>query len=34
MVNKNNISLLDFLKKYTGISSKFIDEYYKFYEMC
>jgi phage anti-repressor protein len=30
----NNISLKDFLKKYTAISSKFINEYYKFYEMC
>jgi len=28
----NNISLKDFLKKYTAISNKFIDEYYKFYE--
>ena len=30
----NNISLKDFLKKYTAISNKFINEYYKFYEMC
>ena len=30
----NNISLKDFLKTYTAISNKFIDEYYKFYEMC
>ena len=30
----SNISLKDFLKKYTTISSKFINEYYKFYEMC
>jgi phage anti-repressor protein len=29
-----NISLKDFLKTYTAISNKFIDEYYKFYEMC
>jgi len=28
----NHISLKDFLKKYTAISNKFIDEYYKFYE--
>jgi phage anti-repressor protein len=28
------ISLKDFLKLYTGISNKFIDEYYSFYEMC
>jgi phage anti-repressor protein len=28
-----NISLKDFLKLYTGISYKFIDEYCKFYEM-
>jgi phage anti-repressor protein len=30
----NNISLKNFLKTYTAISNKFIDEYYKFYEMC
>ena len=30
----NNLSLKDFLKKYTAISEKFIDEYYKFYEIC
>ena len=29
-----SIKLIDFLKKYTAISHKFIDEYYKFYEMC
>ena len=29
-----NISLKDFLKTYTSISNKFIDEYYKFYELC
>jgi len=29
-----NISLKDFLKTYTAISIKFIDEYYKFYELC
>lgn len=29
-----NISLKDFLKTYTAISNKFIDEYYKFYELC
>ena len=28
------ISLKDFLKTYTAISNKFIDSYYKFYEMC
>lgn len=28
------IKLIDFLKKYTAISHKFIDEYYKFYEAC
>ena len=28
----NYISLKEFLKKYTAISNKFIDEYYKFYE--
>ncbi len=30
----NSLSLKDFLKMYTGISNKFIDEYYKFYELC
>ncbi len=29
-----NISLKDFLKTYTAISIKFIDEYYYFYELC
>jgi len=29
-----NITLKDFLKTYTAISNKFIDEYYKFYELC
>ena len=29
-----NISLKDFLKTYTAISGKFIDEYYYFYELC
>lgn len=28
------LSLKEFLKKYTAISNRFIDEYYKFYEMC
>ena len=28
------ISLKVFLKRYTAISNKFIDEYYKFYELC
>ena len=32
--NNNKITLKDFLKRYTMISSKFIDEYYSFYEMC
>ena len=27
-----NFTLKDFLKKYTAISNKFIDEYYFFYE--
>ena len=31
---KNKISLKDFLKTYTGISNRFIDEYYSFYELC
>ena len=30
----NNITLINFLKKYTTISNKFINEYYKFYNMC
>jgi phage anti-repressor protein len=29
-----NLSLKDFLKTYTAISNKFIDEYYYFYELC
>ena len=29
-----NLSLKDFLKKYTAISNTFIDEYYLFYERC
>jgi len=33
-MEKNKILLKDFLKKYTAISNKFIDNYYKFYEMC
>lgn len=33
MANKN-ISLRDFLKIYTGISNKFIDEYMNFYDIC
>jgi phage anti-repressor protein len=28
------ITLKNFLKMYTGISNKFIDEYYSFYELC
>jgi hypothetical protein len=34
MESKTDIDLKTFLKKYTAISNKFIDEYYKFYEMC
>lgn len=30
----SNISLKEFLIKYTAISEKFINEYYKFYELC
>lgn len=30
----SKISLKDFLKKFTAIPGKFIDEYYKFYELC
>ncbi len=32
--DNNKINLKDFLKKYTAVSSNFIDEYYSFYEMC
>jgi hypothetical protein len=34
MYMNNNITLQDFLKTYTAISDKFIDEYYSFYELC
>ena len=34
MNNSSKIGMKDFLKTYTGISAKFINEYYKFYEMC
>ena len=33
-MENNKISLKDFLKKYTIINNKFIDEYYIFYELC
>jgi hypothetical protein len=29
-----NINLKEFLKTYTAISNKFIDEYFIFYELC
>ena len=29
-----NITLKEFLYKFTAIPQKFIDEYYKFYELC
>jgi phage anti-repressor protein len=32
--DNNKINLKDFLKKYTAVSNKFVDEYYSFYEMC
>ena len=32
--NMTTISLKDFLKTYTAVSNKFIDEYYYFYELC
>lgn len=28
------MNLKDFLKLYTAVDEKFIDEYYKFYELC
>ena len=34
MAKEVKISLKEFLKKYTAVSSKFIDEYYVFYEKC
>ena len=34
MNNVEKITMKEFLKTYTGISIKFINEYYKFYEMC
>ena len=34
MNNTKKITMKEFLKKYTGVSIKFINEYYKFYEMC
>ena len=33
-MENNKISLKEFLKKYTVINNKFIDEYYIFYELC
>ena len=30
----NNINLRDFLKKFTAVPEKFIDEYWEFYELC
>jgi len=30
----STINLKDFLKKFTAIPEKFINEYYKFYELC
>ena len=30
----SNISLKEFLIKYTAISEKFINDYYQFYELC
>jgi len=34
MNNIKKITMKEFLKTYTGVSIKFINEYYKFYEMC
>lgn len=33
-MNTNKISLIEFLKKYTAINNKFINEYYSFYIKC
>lgn len=30
----SKLSLIDFLKRYTAISNKFIDEYFAFYQLC
>ena len=30
----SKLTLKDFLKLYTAIPIKFIDEYYEFYELC
>ena len=30
----SKISLKEFLKKFTAVPEKFINEYYKFYELC
>ena len=30
----NSINLKIFLKRYTAVNESFIDEYYKFYELC
>ena len=31
---ENKISLIDYLKTYTAIPIKFINEYYEFYKKC
>ena len=30
----SKITLKEFLKKFTAVPEKFINEYYKFYELC
>ena len=33
-MTNNTLELKNFLKKFTSINNNFIDEYYKFYELC
>ncbi len=34
IIMSNRISIKDFLKLYTAVDEKFIDNYYVFYEKC
>ena len=34
IIRMSNITLKEFLKKFTAIPEKFINEYYNFYELC
>ncbi len=33
-MTNNTLELKNFLKKFTSINNNFIDEYYKFHELC